>query len=454
MLMAAGSIVVGGCTSCELGSIVQEAIAQLEEQYPQIFTLIPIEELCQLIHGWAQGSIAAAVTECERRIELELEQDPKKEPDMKLSKWSGGTRMGFCGKDIWPADGRNGWAMPAFEVMCEYSTAAINEGLAAECVKRDISLGNLTVAITPTAVRAFELATDGDVPGMIDFLKEIHHWEHNVNTGPASPLKDGDVHTSEMAPKHNLAYAAIMQALYYLHVDARHLGNLNLLRQKYGAKTLLHCVRVCFMRSQGGYEPVPQEVQQLLRNTADNVPLTVGDVQTLDYELNGTMPAFAGHSAVSAVTGGASAEDDSDMEDDLVSVPTASAAASVDGSSTRLSPLRSSASGVSSAGSFSAGAGYSDCYDLTGLTDDTSDQEAHSSLPAAPTVSGSIPADAFAFVQHNAAPPHRHRCQHGSKCYRRGNLVHNAEYSHPGDHDYRRPKRNKLAADFNATFNC
>ena len=145
------------------------------------------------------------------------------------------------------------------------------------------------------------------------------------------------------------------------------------------------------------------------------------------------------------------------MEDDLVSVPTASAAASVDGSSTRLSPLRSSASGVSSAGSFSAGAGYSVCYDLTGLTDDTSDQEAHSSLPAAPTVSGSIPADpadSFAFVQHNAAPPHRHRCQHGSKCYRRGNPVHNAEYSHPGDHDYRRPKRNKLAADFNATFNC
>ena len=436
MLMAAGSIVASGCTSCELGSIVQEAIAQLEEQYPQIFTLIPIEELCQLIHGWAQGSIAAAVTECERRIALELEQDPKKEPDMKLSKWSGGTRMGFCGKDIWPADGRTGWAMPAFEVMCEYCTAAINEGLAAECVKRDISLGNLTVAITPAAVRAFELATDGDVPGMIDFLKEIHHWEHNVNTGPASPLKDGDVHTSEMAPKHNLAYAAIMLALYYVHVDARHLGNLNLLRQKYGAKTLLHCVRVCFMRKHGGYEPVPEEVQQLLHNTADNVPLTVGMVQACHYELNGTMPAFAGHSAVSAVTGGASAED---------------------GSSTRLSPLRSSASGVSSAGSFSAGAGYSVCYDLTGLTDDTSDQEAHSSLPAAPTMSGSIPADpadSFAFVQHNAAPPRRHRCQHGSKCYRRGNPVHNAEYSHPGDHDYRRPKRNKLAADFNATFNC
>jgi hypothetical protein len=98
------------------------------------------------------------------------------------------------------------------------------------------------------------LSTDGNVDGMKAAGKEFMHWEENKNTGTLTLVSANSTHLSERSPKHNLAYAAIMLALYLLD---DHLRNLNTLRAKYGHATLLKCVHACYMRNKSGYEPVP-----------------------------------------------------------------------------------------------------------------------------------------------------------------------------------------------------
>ena len=152
--------------------------------------------------------------------------------------------MGFCGDGIWKKDGSANAYMPAFTVVCAHSTAAINREIEKICKDHDIP-HIPQVDVTPATVRAYELATSGDVGGMKEAKTEFDHWEENANTDTLTELTADSTHRSDKSPKHNLAYAAIMLGLYML---GRHLDDLNELRAKYGHKTLLKCVKACLMR--------------------------------------------------------------------------------------------------------------------------------------------------------------------------------------------------------------